>query len=414
MSFFIDKAYCQLDSYDLTSYLQPDLRRLVVGTQFRLNGYGQYLPTGFASPDQLELFVSGNVDYQLTKIDRSKQLSIEHNLDLWLTDDLELDNDLYYSLTQSSNIELRKYKDKKKFNLIEPSWTIRYSEDRSSSFFADNYLMFFKTSLRKGIGRLENVTDAWSAIEILKSLRQNELLKSELNHTQISEFGQFIAEIKNARVLDFRNKDIYELSNIAQYIQDNGWSDESVKFFATLYDTWRYEAFAQRQSGRTFSLGVRPQVYVDPDPFGAEALNYFFEAVVENRKPISQNWQFDQTLLVAIGSGTYSDGILRVDLIRRIRNTVATEVYADVSLSNYLNARTYFEMTLSLDRYRDLDNKNFDLTTAFETRFARWFSPFLNLDSRIRISYQNSQNVPTFNNRYIRTNFWLTLNYFWR
>ncbi|PID26423.1 MAG: hypothetical protein CR982_10445 [Candidatus Cloacimonadota bacterium] len=92
-----------------------------------------------------------------------------------------------------------------------------------------------------GYGRIENISDIRKGIEIVKQLKESNLISRMLTREELIQLGELIAKIENDRVFDFREKKKYQLKSINDFFLKLGVLESTnIDFFTTLSDTWQY------------------------------------------------------------------------------------------------------------------------------------------------------------------------------
>jgi len=88
-----------------------------------------------------------------------------------------------------------------------------YTLKDNTDFLSTGYAIGF------GKGRIENVTDAQMAYNILNDLKKNNLLSADFNNEDINGLAKTITRLNNTRLFDFRRKHIFELKQIDSFFK---------------------------------------------------------------------------------------------------------------------------------------------------------------------------------------------------
>lgn len=124
-------------------------------------------------------------------------------------------------------------------------------------------------SLQVGIGRIEDVSDARTAIYILEDLYKQGRLSRILNQEEVFEFANFITNTLNKRVIDSRIKRIKEYVAIDSFLVAKGLTTKTDGlYFGLINDNWNY--------ARTQYWGTGSKLYFGISPF-LGYFNYFYK-----------------------------------------------------------------------------------------------------------------------------------------
>ena len=143
------------------------------------------------------------------------------------------------------------------------------------------YNLEFKPAIGFGLGRIENISNAGLAIYILKELADQKKMVNQPDVSDIEELADLITRIKNKRIVDDREKKIYEITKIDSFFHSKQFfNDFDAEYFTLLYDNW--DNFNQnRNSGKTISLTLNPKIqyckYLSTDKRKSRAINDFYE-----------------------------------------------------------------------------------------------------------------------------------------
>jgi len=114
-----------------------------------------------------------------------------------------------------------------------------------------------RLSVQIGYGRVENVTDARQAIYILDDLNKKNRLTHEPTPEEAFEFADFIRTVLNKRIIDSREKRIYEYTLIDSFLVSKGLiSKQDGKYFSILNDNWSYARTQSWYTGSKVYFGI--------------------------------------------------------------------------------------------------------------------------------------------------------------
>jgi hypothetical protein len=124
----------------------------------------------------------------------------------------------------------------------------------NNNLLAENTFM-----LGLGKGRIENVTDAQTALYILNDLEQQGLLNDHPSPEATMQFAQLITAVNNKRVFDNRRRRIYEFTQIDSFLKASGLvSVNDIRYFTTVNDNWVMAYNPYRSSGSNWYIRLLP------------------------------------------------------------------------------------------------------------------------------------------------------------
>jgi hypothetical protein len=125
---------------------------------------------------------------------------------------------------------------------------------------AQDYELNNRLILGIGKGRMERVQDAQTALFILNDLQQQGLLQGSVTKEQAFAFAQFITDINNRRVFDFRRRRVYELTRLDSFLKSSGLAPVTgIRHFTTINDNWALALNAPRMAGWNVFFRLRPK-----------------------------------------------------------------------------------------------------------------------------------------------------------
>lgn len=173
--------------------------------------------------------------------------------------------------------------------------------------------------LKTGMGRIETVTDAYHAVNILQELINQESIRSNVTPEEITQFADFISELKTRQFFDNRLEHIKELEAVDSFLVVNNYlPQKDIKYFTSLEDMWIYGDNFSRYSGSRISLVIQPgysfhsyySEYSAYDPIHTYLYRdtvIFADVGVEYRydRPISLKWQYHLDIDLKTGRADY-------------------------------------------------------------------------------------------------------------
>jgi len=177
-----------------------------------------------------------------------------------------------------------------------------------NNLLAENTFM-----LGVGKGRIENVTDAQTALYILNDLEQQGLLNDHPSPEATMQFAQIITAINNKRVFDNRRRRIYEFTQIDSFLKASGLvSVNDIRYFTTVNDNWVMAYNPYRSSGSNWYIRLLPGggIQQENNYYKADGMNNSGKRKItyaslgplfgyENNKPLNLKWQRNFTTFIS-------------------------------------------------------------------------------------------------------------------
>ncbi|MEZ4650259.1 MAG: hypothetical protein R3E97_16045 [Candidatus Eisenbacteria bacterium] len=221
--------------------------------------------------------------------------------------------------------------------------------------------------LRVGVGRIQEVSHARTALYILDGLSELGYLLRVPEPQVIDDLANRLREVENDRVFDSREHRIHEYREIVSFLQNRGLiGDVDVEAYASIKDNWRYVIHEARGSGLEASAGATyarfdreehgkrtgddEPTFVDNVDLSGESLA--FDIRVVHQSPLSKTLQLDEQFeLRFIDADSDSDGLQSFDSddMRWGIETDGTtiEASAGVDATYYPTSRDAWKLELS-------------------------------------------------------------------
>lgn len=194
--------------------------------------------------------------------------------------------DISTRLLQS--VQTKKYKGQNYFTTGYTALLQQFYNKSTSNYFTRRNGLFTTLSYTAGFGkgRIENVTDAQMAFNILSDLKKKNLLDTDFTVADAYSLAQTITQVNNTRLFDFRRKHIFELTQIDSLLHKKGLiKDNSIAYFATVADNWFYAFNQLRKHGKEKYITLIPVFGYNNNK---TALNLPVDSTVkENAKSVS-------------------------------------------------------------------------------------------------------------------------------
>jgi hypothetical protein len=185
--------------------------------------------------------------------------------------------------------------------------TLATSKSKYTSFNITNNNLLVENTLMLGLGkgRIENVTDAQTALYILNDLEQQGLLNQPPTPETTKQFAQLITAVNNKRVFDNRRRRIYEFTQIDSFLKASGLiSINDIRYFTTINDNWVMAYNPYRSSGSNWYIQLQPGGGIQKNSgyYKSDVMNNSGKQTstyaslmpligYENNKPLNLKWQ---------------------------------------------------------------------------------------------------------------------------
>ncbi|MDK2978575.1 MAG: hypothetical protein PWP52_1289 [Bacteroidales bacterium] len=415
----------QINSFDLSTYQLPDIKRHQLDLTFDLNGHNSvYDRYQRNSMDQFyktnSIYGDLGLNYNFYRNSRKYQGNQDIMIDFSSSFNNRKDKEstLYESFDAGStlriNSENRFYFKEKWFvstNLHLNGQLYRATRDQevNSTENRENNLTL-NIPLGIGVGRIEQVQDAWLAIYILDELNKEGRLTRTPTTEEIIEFSQLISQLKNERFFDARLQKIKEIEAVDSFLQSKNLIENAdARYFAVVNDNWDHAVNRIRNSGKRVSFHLEPGYVYTSDFFeqqqeSYQLLNehkiteYSIQGALKyiDEKPINRFWQSSFSFQIA---GKYLKAINK-----DIENDTKVELEAPQLTSSvnyavgfYPNSRTNLVVSLGVNYFNSFGEENinsekvdishFEISPVFSTNLNYYISPQLRINANYRLNY---------------------------
>lgn len=245
-----------------------------------------------------------------------------------------------------------------------------------------------------GLGRVEDVTDAWMAMRLASRLNQSGLLHKALSVKEMDGLSHQVSEIKRDRVYDFRLDRIFDITELDQYIRDNNWVNRyEAGYYTTLYDYYLYGTQSRRLSGTRTYMGVDWTLKrsFNENPRRFDYYNYYHSGIFikhEQYRPVKLEHQLDFTFKSFIGKTDYpvigkdkwygyTSATLKWGYYPTTRTQFVTSIQGGIQYTKFTLASSPYAYQL-----------------LFKERILYYFSPRMALNFELLFGRKDSQYVP--------------------
>ncbi len=149
------------------------------------------------------------------------------------------------------NAQSRYYKDKSYVEL-NPEVNIAYHKD-------ENLLLRAGIALKKGVGRIEPVTDVFMTRWMLKELKDNGVNLSDWSQDDVFEIANRLNVINNYRIFDGRRQLKTQVKDISMAIESKGKGTlEPFDLYGIVFDNYTRAFIGSRFEGSRRAFAARP------------------------------------------------------------------------------------------------------------------------------------------------------------
>ena len=263
----------------------------------------------------------------------------------------------------------------------------------------NSYSLGFSPGIGIGKGRIEDVTDAWHTIRILKELEREKLLTDIPGSDQILFIAQRISEIKNERIFDGRIRRKENLKSLDDALFSTGLiSERNIEYYNSLFDMWSYGIDFRRFTNWDIALHFAPLIsfwdsdYKENDD---KSIGSGFKAGISynSYKPINMFWQFDLYASLDLNyiydkyyyfnfNHTDIRGYLTPSLNAKLTNFISSRAYFSTSVNGHYNVLVFDDSD-----YEDYYSYGF----SFKNSFVYYVSPMTSLNADLNFFYSFSK-----------------------
>ncbi len=317
-----------------------------------------------------------------------------------------------YSIIQSASKKLYK-----KSNYFQTGFSMLVKQSFANStnnFTEKNNADFSSLSYTVGIGkgRIENVTDAQMAYNILNDLKKNNLLATDFSNEDINGLAQTITQLNNTRLFDFRRKHIFELKQIDSFLCARGLvKEKSIDYFTTVNDSWFYAFNELRRHGKEKFITLTPSVGLNntksvfnilPVDSTAKYFSKFATVIlsigIDKAKAVSIKRQYNKGISLTTTYGYNDTKNTNNSIINTITNSnIITGLNGYLQWGYYPNTRTSINTYLSNNLLWAIEDDAINNNTSLN--FSGNY--FINFNTRIFVNVSSNLNI----NRSFNTDF---------
>lgn len=246
-----------------------------------------------------------------------------------------------------------------------------------------------KLGVLVGKGRIEDVTDAWHVIRILKDLEREKLLTRIPDGSEIIEIAEILTKSRYKRIFDYRlmRKQIQE--DMDKILTDKGLiTDKNLNYYMSVFDMLQYGVNTRRFANSKFAIGL-VSAYSFHNLYQNENTDVDYNLAMEAKytiyKPVNMSLDFYFNSFVDFGYTTNASelfGIYFDDYY--INPSIST------SLTKYISSRANASAGISshyLHKFGDSSGEKNIFDISFDGQIKYYFSPRTNLSCNLTMNY---------------------------
>ena len=270
-----------------------------------------------------------------------------------------------------------------------------------------NNSVYFNTVISAGMGRIEPVTAAREALDILTSLQKYNRLAKNPSTEEIDILAKRINEIKFKRFYDVRYKRVYQLQEIDSVLQGMGIVENADMVYASnLSDIWNYGITGTRGSGSRFEFGIVPlagymeeqlkyssnEKYSRNNRFGGFVMANWSKLV-----PLNFKWQSNITIDGTAGITEYDNYSDQASNTNEESTWTSQKITAKWILGYFPNTRTYAgispfaSISTNQDKSESPEKDNGGILMGADFDSYYYFSPKFRVSLRAGVFYNSNE-----------------------
>jgi len=421
----------QINTFDLSSYKLPDIKRHQLDINAGFDGGNKYYDSYQRLDSDYTEKSNGiggdfGIGYRFYRNSENYQgnqyvgIGLRSDYSDERDEDGYVGEELYFSNNFQINSNNRFYMNNKFFLESDLLFTQYYSKSDENYDLNNveniNKDLSLNVRLGLGYGRIEEVQDAWLATYILKDLQENGKLTRTPTNEEILEFSSLISQLKNERFFDARLQKIKEIEEVDKFLQSKNLIENAdARYFTAVNDNWDNAATQIRTSGNRLSFLIIPYIKSSSNFYEIDNLSIVYTTdrniteykvqallILNNAKPIDLHWQ--RSFSVSL-SGNYMKGLYKT-IYDDINNETEISSPQLISMLDYIikyypNSRTNLSMGayINFKNYfgkEEIDNiendiNHLNITPGINFSLNYYISPQLMLDASYNIYYDYTE-----------------------
>ncbi len=438
----LQSVYAQIDSYDLSKYIQGDVRLSIssISPWFRFSTYSLDQDSNFRTLDRGNLSVYHNhlmfinsrnkyVEYNWSNSFNlsSERIDQEKSVQITPLTDLNYRANFYFSENDFIGFDLDT---RNSYSYFKYFGAINTNPSTRKDYYTDSVI-----ELSYGMGRAQNIEDPLKAIAIFRVLKQNNhIITDSISHQDVDDLSNLLNTLRGLRNEDVNLVDSRLLTNarfelLAQHLIEKKLvrADDFV-MIGLLYDTYSFENYYFRKANDEFRIGLsyaydrrlsliesftykNDLIYSSPSIFMSYDLN----------KPLSTMWFFNGETSLEFNKLNFQRIAERDDDITTFEEkTNRVALFTQWQIQYQPSIRTRFNAGLEMFWAKSKINTDDDIaikedinSIEFSVGLDYYFSPqyFMSLD--LKIGKEDLSSIQQYSKE-ISTSLDLNVNYIFR
>lgn len=396
------KKFMPLDTFRLERYALPELKYRSLSMDFNFETFSNTFSWDFLDNEPYKEKFSLNPEMKVSSscFINTKKMQISGGDILYISYNYQNREKLLNGQDASDHIlqsRLNTFRSFKFFNrkiaFFELSPTFSYDHYEYQDFASNT--LFGDVGFFAGKGRIEDITDAWQTVRILKDLQRENLLARVPDGAEIKKIASILSKTRYKRIFDYRIKMKQNLHDIDDVLTGLGLvTDKNIEYYNSLIDMWYYGVDTRRYSNSEFAVGFVPTFYYFQEPGTSNrSVDYSIKGQAKYTlfKPINMTTDFYLNSVLDLGYSS-SEYWNNNDIYKY--NYVYLTPSISTSITKYISSRAnatagfkaYYHRRFRDEDFGFLDNY---FGTQFTSNLKYYFSPRTNISLNLILYYQS-------------------------
>jgi len=351
-------------------------------------------------------YSEGKVNMNANYIQYQNLLNKQKTLNIYASDVYNFKKNINSLLGNSSNYSnqlliyynniTRNYFGNNKYFEINPN--LQFLENTNIAYeplksYNYNLSVNGSVGLRYGKGRIDPVSQVFSAQFIYDDLKKEGVNVDNITENQVFELACEMTKMQNLRFLDSRRRNKKQLVTLNKLLnsQLNLSDEEKYITSSVLVDNWFFAGLNSRSVGKRLSIGISP--FYKFNTLTKSNYGVGLSGVYEQEKPINQHFQFFQNYSLGFDFKAQENGnITSVSLNPKYNALVGvgyypisrTSIEASAFLSNINNFFNTIDFNSNSQDYIGISSK-INYFVSYNTKLSLSF----NFNQSLKINYNN-------------------------
>lgn len=245
-----------------------------------------------------------------------------------------------------------------------------------------------------GKGRIEDVTDAWHTIRILKDLQRENLLTRVPDGSELLEIAQHLSKTNYKRIFDYRIKRKQIMKDLDNILTEKGLiREKNTDYYNSLVDMLEYGTDTRRFANKKMAIGIKPDIYYySPDGSNKSICNFGLavESAYTIYKPINISLDFFFKSVLDFGYSSSEYFISNENLFNylNLHPSISTGLtkYISTRANASIGVNTFYRYIFG-NEVSGIINEFYGMRLSSSLKY--YFSPRTNLSFNLNLSYNN-------------------------